>query len=142
MKNPPKEKLRAGEVAAQAGVGVQTLHYYERLGLLSKPERSPANHRLYSFEALRRVRFIKKAQSVGFTLTEIKELFRSRHEGTSRCRRVLELSEKRFQAIDEQIAALQAFRTMLSAVLPKWRKDTGGRKNCAGEFCDLIERLK
>ena len=66
--------LKVGEVAAQAGVGVQTLHYYERLGLLPKPKRSAGNYRLYSPDAVRRVRFIKKAQALGLNLQEIKEV--------------------------------------------------------------------
>jgi DNA-binding transcriptional MerR regulator len=66
--------LKVGAVAKAAGVGVQTLHYYERLGLLPKPERSAGNYRLYSSEAVRRVRFIKKAQAVGLTLEETKQI--------------------------------------------------------------------
>jgi DNA-binding transcriptional MerR regulator len=61
------EPLRVGAVAKAAGVGVQTLHYYERLGLLPKPKRSATNYRLYSAEAIRRVRFVKKAQALGAT---------------------------------------------------------------------------
>jgi DNA-binding transcriptional MerR regulator len=64
------ELLKVGRIAKAAGVGVQTLHYYERLGLLPKPRRSEANYRLYSVEAVRRVRFIKKAQAIGLTLEE------------------------------------------------------------------------
>jgi len=63
-----QDSLKAGAVAKAAGVGVQTLHYYERLGLLQKPNRSAANYRLYAPEAVRRVRFIKKAQALGLTL--------------------------------------------------------------------------
>ncbi len=65
--------LKVGAVAKAAGVGVQTLHYYERLGLLPKPNRSAANYRLYGPEAIRRVRFIKKAQALGLTLEETKQ---------------------------------------------------------------------
>jgi hypothetical protein len=55
------DSLKVGAVAKAAGVGVQTLHYYERLGLLPKPQRSIANYRLYSSDAIRRVKFIKKS---------------------------------------------------------------------------------
>src|SRR5688572_797402 len=107
--------LKVGEVAAQVGVGVQTLHYYERLGLLPKPERSAANHRVYSPETLRRVLFIKKAQAVGFTLDEIKEIFQSQRKGASRCRHVSELGEKRLRELDTELAMLQEFRNSLAA---------------------------
>jgi DNA-binding transcriptional MerR regulator len=139
--NDAKGPLRVGDVAAQAGVGVQTLHYYERLRLLPKTERSASNHRLYSPDALRRIQFIKKAQAVGFTLEEIKEIFQSQRQGASRCRHVSELGEKRLRELDAELEMLQAFRKSLVAALPKWKKQSVSRQNCAGEFCDLIERL-
>ncbi len=133
--------MKAGEVAARAGVGVQTLHYYERLGLLPKPERSAANYRLYSGEKLRRVQFIKKAQAAGFSLEEIKEIFQCRQGDASRCRHVAELAEKRLRGLDTELEMLLAFRHSLAAALPKWKKESSSRQKCAGEFCDLIERL-
>ena len=136
-----KELLKAGELAARAGVGVQTLHYYERLGLLPKPARSPANYRLYPPEALRRVQFIKKAQAVGFTLEEIKQILAFQKPGAIRCRGVAELGEKRLRELDARLEMLQAFRRLLAAALPKWKKVTASRRFCAGEFCDLIEGL-
>ncbi len=105
--------LKIGELAARAGVGVQTIHYYERLGLLPKPNRTPSNYRLYASAALRRVQFIKRAQGLGFHLQEV----------------------------DARIAALRAFRRSLAEVLPKWEKETSRQRQCAGEFCDLVERL-
>ena len=133
--------MRVGDLAAQAGIGVQTLHYYERLGLLPKPQRSTANYRLYSPEALGRVEFIKKAQAVGFTLKEIKIIFAYRRPGAARCRGVTELGEKRLREIDAQLEMLQTFRHALAAALPKWKARTASRCHCAGEFCDLIESL-
>ncbi len=139
--NESKGLLKVGDIASQAGVGVQTLHYYERLGLLPKAERSGANHRVYSPEALRRVQFIKKAQAVGFTLEEIKEIFQCRQRGAERCRHVAELGEKRLHELDAELQMLQAFRKSLAFALPKWKKENSSRRKCAGEFCDLIERL-
>lgn len=135
------EMIKAGELAAQAGVGVQTLHYYERLKLLPKAERSAANYRLYSPEALRRVQFIKKAQAVGFTLEEIKEIFQCQQQGAARCRHVTELGEKRLRELDAELQMLREFRKSLAGALPKWKSDDSSRQKCAGEFCDLIERL-
>jgi DNA-binding transcriptional MerR regulator len=134
-------QLRIGKLAAQAGVGVQTLHYYERLGLLPRTERSSSNYRLYSPDVLRRVQFIKKAQAVGFTLEEIKQIFTFQKRGAVRCRGVAELGEKRLRELDAQLEMLQAFRRSLAAALPKWKKQTASWRNCAGEFCDLIEGL-
>ena len=86
-------ELPVGSIAKKAGVGVQTLHYYERIGLLPKPTRSEANYRLYSPDALRRVRFIKKAQALGFTLAEIKQILDLKSHGRAPCRKVTELDE-------------------------------------------------
>ncbi len=119
-------ELRVGAIAKKAGVGVQTLHYYERIGLLPKPTRSHANYRLYSPSALRRVTFIKKAQALGFTLGEIKEILKLKSHGQAPCRKVAELGR---------------YRGAVARSLVSWREKTSHRRNCAGEFCDLIERL-
>ncbi|HUZ06197.1 MAG TPA: heavy metal-responsive transcriptional regulator [Candidatus Paceibacterota bacterium] len=137
----PESFLKVGEVAKRAGVGVQTLHYYERVGLLPKPGRSLANYRLYSTESLRQVQFIKKAQELGFTLAEIKEILDLRKQGCGPCRRVAGVGRKHLRELDGRIATLQAFRRALAAVVPKWEKETSRQRKCAGEFCDLIERL-
>src|SRR5579859_232081 len=136
-----KQTLKPGELEAQTGEGVKTLHYYERIGLLPKPDRSSANYRLYPPAALRRVRFIKKAQAAGFTLDQIKEILELQKNGAVRCHRVIEIGKKRLREIDAQLDALKAFRESLASALPAWEKDTERRKTCAGEFCDLIECL-
>ena len=133
--------LKIGDLAARAGVGVQTLHYYERLGLLPRPERSQSNHRIYSAETLHRVSFIKKAQAAGFTLNEIKQIFGLQKQGAVRCRVVIEVGERRLRELEYQLKILQAFRDSLAAILPKWKKEIVSRRKCIGEFCDLIERL-
>ena len=133
--------LKVGELAERAGVGVQTLHYYERVGLLPKPDRSASNYRLYQGDALRRVQFIKKAQSLGFRLEEIKEILGRRGQGRAPCRCVADMGKRHLQELDARIAALQEFRRALAAVVPKWEKETSHQRKCAGEFCDLIERL-
>jgi len=133
--------LKVGAVAKAAGVGVQTLHYYERLGLLRKPKRSAANYRLYSPEAIRRVRFIKKGQAVGLTLEEIKLILDLKDRGRAPCRKVAELGEKHFAEIDARLAQLRAYRRALGRALGDWWKDNATERKCAGEFCDLIERL-
>lgn len=134
-------ELLVGSIAKKAGVGVQTLHYYERIGLLPKPIRSEANYRLYSPDALRRLRFIKKSQALGFTLAEIKQILDLKSHGRAPCRKVTELGEKHLQDIDARLAQLRAYRRAVIQSLTSWREETAHRRNCAGEFCDLIERL-
>ncbi len=133
--------MKVGELATHAGVGVQTLHYYERIGLLPKPSRSAANYRLYPPDALCRVQFIKKGQALGFTLEEIKEILDLRERGRAPCRYVADVARKHLREIDARIAVLREFRKSLMVVLPRWEKETVGQRRCAGEFCDLIEQL-
>jgi DNA-binding transcriptional MerR regulator len=133
--------LKVGELAARTGLGVQTLHFYERLGLLPKAGRSASNYRLYQPDALRRVQFIKKAQALGFTLEEIKEILGLREQGRAPCRCVADVGKKHLRELEARIAALQELQRALAAVVPKWEKQTSRQRRCAGEFCDLIERL-
>src|SRR6266568_2952767 len=105
----PVNTLKVGQVAAEAGVGVQKLHYYERLGLLPKPNRSDANYRLYSSETIRRVRFIKKAQAMGMTLDETKQILDLKDHGRAPCHRVVELGHKHLQEIEARLTQLQTF---------------------------------
>ena len=135
------DSLKVGAVAKAAGVGVQTLHYYERLGLLPKPERSAANYRLYLPEAIRRVQFIKKAQSVGLTLEETKQILDLKDHGRAPCHRVVELGQKHLQEIEARLNQLRVFHRLLAKSVNQWGKDDRPGRVCAGEFCDLIERL-
>src|SRR6266481_6299899 len=135
------DSLKVGTVAKAAGVGVQTLHYYERLGLLPKPQRSTANYRLYSSDAIRRVKFIKKAQAIGMTLEETKQILDLKDHGREPCRKVVELGQKHLQEIDAHLTRLRAYRRALAQAVGAWPKKNLSERHCAGEFCDLIERI-
>ena len=137
-----QELLKVGEVAEQAGVHVQTLHFYERSGLLPKPKRSEANYRLYSPDLVRRVQFIKKAQTFGFTLEEIGDILDLKDHGKAPCRRVAEIAGERLRAIETELSKWRNFRRALTSVLPQWEHETALERECAGDFCDLIERLR
>lgn len=109
--------LTVGEVARRAGVGPQTVHYYERLGLLARPPRTDANYRAYPAEAVRRLRFIKRAQELGFTLKEIEELLSLRATPRSRCPQVRGRAEAKLRDIDDQIRSLRARRKALTGLI-------------------------
>ena len=109
--------LKVGEVAKQTGVNPQTMHYYERRGLLSKPPWTDSNYRVYSEDAVRRVRFVKRAQGLGFTLKEIKELLSLRAAPRTRCAEVRKRAEAKIQDIDLKIRTLQAMRKALSKLI-------------------------
>jgi DNA-binding transcriptional MerR regulator len=141
MKARSNDALKVGAVAKAAGVGVQTLHYYERLGLLPKPQRSTANYRLYSSDAIRRVKFIKKAQAIGLTLEETKQILDLKEHGRAPCSKVAGLGEKHLHEVDMRLAELRKYRRALADALYDWRSEDTTERQCAGEFCDLIERL-
>ena len=110
-------EMRIGEVAAQAGVNVQTLRYYERRGLLEEPERRPSGYRTYAPEVVRLVLFIKKAQDLGFTLKEIAELLRLRESRPRNGAQVRGLAETKIYEIDERVRQLRAIRKALTILV-------------------------
>ena len=109
--------LRVGEVAKQAGVNLQTIHYYERRGLLPKPSRTESNYRVYSEESVLRVRFIKRAQELGFTLHEIKELLSLQATPRTRCADVRNRAEAKGQEIGKNARTLQAMQKALTKLI-------------------------
>lgn len=111
------DALKVGEVAKQAGVNLQTVHYYERRGLLPKPPRTGSNYRAYPASAVRRVRFIKRAQVLGFTLHEIGELLSLQAGPRSRCADVRERAQAKMRDIDARVRSLQAMRRALTKLI-------------------------
>jgi MerR family transcriptional regulator, mercuric resistance operon regulatory protein len=112
-----QETLRIGEVAARAGVNVQTLRYYERRGLLEEPDRRPSGYRTYPPDAVRVVRFIKRAQDLGFTLREVEELLRLREQRPARRAQVRALALAKIADIDRKTRGLQAMRESLTVLV-------------------------
>ena len=128
--------LTIGEVAQRARVHIETLRYYERQGLVASPPRSIANYRLYPEDAVRRVRFIKRAQELGFTLKEIKELLSLRVAPEAGCAEVRADAEVKIKDIDEKIGSLTAMKSVLAKLVAE----------CAGEGplpdCPILEFLE
>jgi Hg(II)-responsive transcriptional regulator len=109
--------MRIGTAAEQAGVNVQTLRYYERRGLLPRPPRRTSGYREFPDDAVRIVRFIKRAQDLGFTLDEVEELLRLRNDKRRDRVRIRSVAERRVKQIDGKIAELQAMKKALSHLL-------------------------
>ncbi len=104
-------------MAAQAEVNPQTLRYYERRGLLPGPVRSPGGYRAYETEAVRRVRFIKGAQALGFTLAEVESLLDLADGGPDRCDSVRAMAEEKITDLQGRIARLQALQAGLARLV-------------------------
>ncbi len=107
-------QIRIGQLAEQSQVNLQTIRYYEREGLLPKPPRLASGYRVFSSEAVRRVRFIKRAQELGFSLKEIKELLSIRVDPRRDCSNVQRLAQAKVADIEQKIRTLQAMKKVLS----------------------------
>lgn len=127
--------LRIGELAAAVRLNPKTIRYYEAIGLLPTPQRTEAGYRLYGEYDRERLQFIRKAAAVGLSLQEIGELLGLRESGEQPCRHLGELVERKLVAVDDQIAALQAFREELIEV-----RNAATSERCEdGELCGVIE---
>jgi MerR family mercuric resistance operon transcriptional regulator len=105
--------LKIGEVADRAGVNLQTIRYYEREGLLPEPPRLASGYRMFPLDAVQRVRFIKRAQELGFTLSEIKELLALRIDRERRSGDVQKLAQAKIADIEQKIRTLQSMKRVL-----------------------------
>jgi len=106
-------EMLIGELADAADVGVETVRFYEREGLLPEPPRTDAGYRLYDGDALRRVRFIRKAKDLGFTLSETKDLLELRVTDRSVCDDVADRARRKVAAVDDRILELTRIRQSL-----------------------------
>ena len=109
------EELTIGRLASAAEVNVETIRYYQRRGLLEEPPKPPSGRRRYANDAVRRVRFIKRAQHLGFTLEEVKGLLLL-EDGQS-CRETRLLAEQKLAVIEQRLADLNRMRRVLSGMI-------------------------
>ena len=124
VRNQARNSDTIGGLAKAAGVGVETVRYYQRRGLLPEPARPPGEIRRYGDEDVKRLRFIRSAQAAGFTLKEISELLElSASDDRPRAR---ELAQARVAALDEKIAEMKEARDALAALATKCAKKRGG----------------
>jgi DNA-binding transcriptional MerR regulator len=130
-----KGSLKIGEVSQASGIGIEALRFYERSGLLGKPLRSQSGYRLYDEGVLERLAFIKKAQTLGFSLDEIKRIISDAQGGSVPCDEVREIVRQRLEELDERMRQMQRYRKELSQTLEEW--DKVGR--APGHICGLIE---
>jgi Hg(II)-responsive transcriptional regulator len=121
--------MRSAEAAERAGVNVQTLRYYERRGLLSEPARSESGYRAWGAEDVRIVRFVKRAQELGFTLREIDSLLELARGGPESCDAARELALAKAAQLDAKIATLGAMRDSLHQLAETCSR-TRARRHC------------
>ena len=109
--------LQVGDIAREAEVNIQTVRYYERRGLVLPHGRSSGGYRLYTTDAVRVVRFIKRAQSLGFSLDEVAELLELRRDARGSARNVRAVASAKIADIDARLQGLAAMRNTLSRLV-------------------------
>ena len=130
--------LRIGEMAAHAGVSLDTLRYYERRRLLPRAARTEGGFRLFPPETIERVRFIKQAQELGFSLDEIRELLTA--GGEAECRRVRDLLRVKLTELDERLKAMRQFRRTLTNHLEACEREL--KRHGARACCPVAVEIK
>lgn len=128
--------LTIGRVATVVGVNIQTIRYYERLNLLNPTARKPSGYRLYGEQEIRRLRFIKNAQALGFTLREITDLLNLRVRSSAQCGAVQRKAQEKLVQVERKVRDLQALARSLRGLI---RACENGQ---ATEACPIVESLE
>ena len=124
------ESMTIGKVASLAGIGVETIRYYERKGLIEDPPRRSSGYREYPIEVVARLRFIRKAKELGFTLKEIDELLALRLSADSSCRDVKRRTLTKIVDMETKITALKKMKTTLIELVEACSGDGSPIEHC------------
>lgn len=127
--------LKIGEVSKRSGIGIEALRFYEKSGLLDRPGRTYSGYRVYNESVLTRLAFIKKAQSLGFSLDRVRQLIKHKKAGENPCEEVREVVREKLSEMDMRIEQMLAYREELSAALDEWEE----KGDADGHICGLIE---
>jgi len=130
------KSMRIGEVAGRAGVGIETVRYYEREGLLATPRRRPSGYREYDESAIARLQFIRRTKELGFSLDEIKQLLGLWFNASTRCVHVRERAAGKIADIEHKIRSLQGMKRALKKLVAQCEQ-----RNSLDE-CPLLEGLE
>lgn len=109
--------LTRGQLAKKTCVNPETIRYYEKLGLLPKAVRTDSGYRLFSEEDVKRIKFVKRAKELGFTLKEIKELLELRFDSSGSCSEVREFAEEKLKDIEQKIKDLENIKQVLKELI-------------------------
>jgi Hg(II)-responsive transcriptional regulator len=146
--------LKIGEVAKRSDVGIETIRYYERQGLLAEPDRRPSGYRQYDESIVSRLQFIRRAKELGFTLSEIKELLGLWFDVNTKCVHVRQRAERKVNDIEDKIRSLQEMKRSLKKIVsecqnhdaieacPLWLGLDEPRKNTTADKSTSLKRKK
>ena len=132
--------MHIGEVAHETDVPIKTIRYYEEVGVLPVPDRSPSGYRIYDADIIDRLQFIRASQSVGFTLSEIREIVDFRDRGDAPCAHVLSLLLRHRDEYKKKIDDLRRAEKVLVTLVQ--RAQSLQPEDCSPEgICHLIPRV-
>lgn len=135
METATRSGLTIGRLAKAAGVGIPTVRFYERRGLLPRPQRRASGYRSFEPDAIQRIRFIRHAQALGFSLKEVEDLLDLRMDPRRSCADVRQQAMKKIADIDAKVAGLARMRKVLDRLI----------ETCPGDAptidCPILEAL-
>ena len=127
-----QKALTIGFLAKAAEVNIETIRYYQRIGLITEPDKPASGYRIYPTDTLKRIKFIKRAQQLGFSLSEIAELLQL---GEGNCADVRQRAEEKRAHIDQQISDLNNLRNTLSELISACQSESDTH------HCAIVETL-
>lgn len=137
------ELLKIGELKTRSGISVKTIRYYEELGLIQAAARTEGGFRLFTLEAIARLAFIKRSQSLGLSLQEIGEILQIHDQGKLPCHQVKQKLQAKVREIEQRIAELQLLKTQIISLIdsPNSPKSQSLSKSQAKEvICPIIQQ--
>jgi DNA-binding transcriptional MerR regulator len=126
------------DVAASVWLTPQAIRFYEQLGLIEKPQRTNGGYRVYSAETVERIRFIKDAQKLGFSLDEIREVLRLKYSGQSPCECVRRMLNRKLKELRDKIRQMDRMQREISACLQASRKRVR-LPHAASLICPIVQ---
>ncbi|MCI0417766.1 MAG: heavy metal-responsive transcriptional regulator [Acidobacteria bacterium] len=133
--------IQIGRLAKQTGLSIDAIRFYERKGLLEKPARSEGGFRLFSSRDIANLKFVRKAQELGFSLGEIHALIVLRDQDTQPCQHVQDMLEQKLTVIRQKIEELKTLEGELTAGLRKCRREISKARASHENSCPVLEQI-
>jgi len=135
------QALQIGDVAQETGLTVDAIRFYEKQSLLPRPARTAGGFRLYSGESVERLHFIQQAQTLGFSLAEIRELLLLRDGKLKACSHVRELLQRKLESVGQKIEQLQTLESDLKVALRNCDRSLKRHTSAEEECCPVLEQI-
>ena len=135
------QTLQIGRVSQQTGLSIDTIRFYERQRLLDRPPRTQGGFRLFSATDVQRIRFIRRAQQLGFSLPEIRQLLLIEREDGEACSHVHEILQAKLGAVRQKIRELGILEKQLARSLRKCEDNVRAAPACSGDGCPVLREF-